>query len=63
MANHGLLAFDKDVAGAFKMAMEVEELAKQYYLSLQIGDPVILDNEEMDIIVQKFKSYGKQKQE
>lgn len=63
MANHGLLAFDKDVAGAFKMAMEVEELAKQYYLSLQIGDPVILDNEEMDIIVQKFKSYGKQKRE
>ena len=58
MANHGLLAFDRDVPTAFKMALEVEELAKQYYLSLQLGDPVILDEAEMKVVIEKFKTYG-----
>jgi L-fuculose-phosphate aldolase len=60
LANHGMIAMDKDIPSAFKMALEVEELAKQYYYSLQIGEPVILDDEEMKIIQEKFKSYGKQ---
>ena len=60
LANHGLIAFDKDVSSAFKMAQEVEELAKQYYYSLQIGEPVILDKEEMQTVLGKFKTYGKQ---
>ena len=60
MANHGLLAFDKNVASAFKMAQEVEELSKQYFYSLQLGEPVILDENEMDIVLEKFRSYGKQ---
>jgi len=61
LANHGQIAFDKDVPSAFKMAQEVEELAKQYYHSLQIGEPVILDKDEMQSVLQKFKTYGKQK--
>ena len=61
LANHGQIAFDKDVPSALKMAQEVEELAKQYYHSLQIGEPVILDKEEMQTVLEKFKTYGKQK--
>ena len=61
LANHGQIAFDKDVTSALKMAQEVEELAKQYYHSLQIGEPVILDKEEMQTVLEKFKTYGKQK--
>ncbi len=60
MANHGMLALDKDISSAFKMAMEVEELSKQYFYSLQAGEPVILDSEEMQINLDKFMSYGKQ---
>ena len=45
------------------MAVEVEELAKQYFYSLQIANPVILDKEEMQINLEKFKSYGKQRKE
>ena len=60
LANHGQIAFDKDVPAAFKMALEVEELAKQYYYSLQIGEPVILDEKEMGIVLNKFSTYGKQ---
>ena len=60
LANHGLIAFDKDVPTAFKMAQEVEELAKQYYYSIQIGEPVILNKIEMQTVLEKFKTYGKQ---
>jgi L-fuculose-phosphate aldolase len=60
MANHGMIALDKDIPSAFKMAIEVEELAKQYFYSMQIGDPIILDKKEMQINLEKFKSYGKQ---
>ena len=63
MANHGLLAFDKDVNAALKMTLEVEELARQYYLSLQIGTPTVLDDEEMSRIIEKFQHYGKQEAE
>ncbi|MBT7949997.1 MAG: class II aldolase [Gammaproteobacteria bacterium] len=60
MANHGMIALDKDISSAFKLAIEIEELAKQYFYSLQIGELVILDKEEMQINLEKFKSYGKQ---
>ncbi len=60
MANHGLIAFDKDVRSAFKMAQEVEELSKQYFFTLQLGEPVILDNAEMKTVLGKFSTYGKQ---
>lgn len=63
MANHGLLALDKDIPAAFRMALEVEELAKQYVYSLQAGEPVILDREEMQINLDKFRTYGKQAEE
>lgn len=63
MANHGLLALSKDIPSAFKMALEVEELAKQYFYSLQIGEPVILDRQEMQINLEKFRTYGKQGQD
>ncbi|MFT5133396.1 MAG: L-fuculose-phosphate aldolase [Gammaproteobacteria bacterium] len=61
MSNHGMIALDKDITSAFKMAIEVEELAKQYFYSLQVGEPVILDKKEMQINLEKFKTYGKQK--
>ncbi len=60
MANHGQIAFDRDVGAAFKMTLEVEELARQYYYSLQLGKPVLLDETEMTTILEKFQTYGKQ---
>ncbi|NKB37112.1 MAG: class II aldolase [Gammaproteobacteria bacterium] len=60
MANHGQIAFDKNVHSAFKMAQEVEELSKQYFYTLQLGEAVILDTAEMDTVLGKFSTYGKQ---
>ncbi len=59
LANHGMIALGEDVASALRMTLEVEELAKQYCLSLQIGAPQLLDKAEMRIILEKFKNYGR----
>ncbi len=60
LANHGVIALGKDVGAAFKMAQLVEELARQYLLSRMLGSPVLLDEAEMDVNLEKFKDYGKQ---
>ncbi|MBZ4419288.1 class II aldolase/adducin family protein [Myxococcus sp. RHSTA-1-4] len=60
LANHGMLALGKDLAGAFKLAVEVETLAAMYWRALQVGEPVILDSAEMERVIEKFKTYGQQ---
>jgi L-fuculose-phosphate aldolase len=37
----------------------VETLAAQYWRALQVGKPVILSDEEMDTVLEKFKTYGR----
>ena len=58
LANHGMIAVGKNIASAFALTQEVEELARQYILSKQAGSPVLLDEEEMRINLEKFKTYG-----
>ncbi len=58
LANHGVVTVAADLDKALWLAVEVENLARQYILASQIGTPVILPPEEMDRIVDKFKSYG-----
>ena len=60
MANHGMLATGKNLKETLSLSNQVEELAKQYVLALQIGQPVILSEQEMAINIEKFKHYGKQ---
>ena len=58
LANHGQLALGPALKAAFKMAQVVEVLAKQYTLSITLGGPVLLGDEEMELNVNKFKHYG-----
>jgi len=58
LANHGLLAGGVDVASAFNTAEEIEFCAQVYCRARAIGDPVILSEEEMAIMAEKFKTYG-----
>ena len=60
LANHGVLALGAELDAAFKMAQLVEELARQYLLSRLAGAPALLDDEEMDLNLEKFKDYGQQ---
>jgi L-fuculose-phosphate aldolase len=59
LAHHGVIALGVNLARAVWLAHEVEVLAKQYLLALQIGAPPLLSDEQMDEVLEKFKSYGK----
>ena len=60
MANHGVVAVGTDLKSAFATAEMVEYVSKIYLQAKAVGDPHILDTEEMAIILEKFKNYGKQ---
>lgn len=58
LANHGLLAGAKDLANALNITEEIEYCAELYYRAKSIGEPVILPEEEMKLMLEKFKTYG-----
>lgn len=62
LANHGLIACGPSLPRAFALAIEVEELAQQYLLAHTHGQPVVLDDAEMDRVLEGFKHYGAQAQ-
>ncbi len=58
MANHGIVTVGPNIASAFATAEELELVSRIYYQTKCIGQPVILTNEEMITIGEKFKTYG-----
>jgi len=60
LANHGMIVLGEDINSAYKLAEEVENIAKHYWISKQSGEPVLLDEKEMKLNIEKFKTYGKQ---
>ncbi|NLW23186.1 MAG: L-fuculose-phosphate aldolase [Tissierellia bacterium] len=63
LANHGLLAGADTLANAFNITEEIEYCAELYYRAKSIGEPVILPEEEMVLMMEKFKTYGQVKKE
>jgi L-fuculose-phosphate aldolase len=62
LANHGMIALGATPADTAALALEVETLCEQYARALQIGTPNLLSNAEMDVVLDKFKNYGRQTQ-
>lgn len=60
LANHGMISYGNSLGQALTIANETEVLARQYLESQRLGSPYILSDEEMDIILCKAKTYGKQ---
>jgi L-fuculose-phosphate aldolase len=58
LANHGMLALGGSLEKAMWHAMELETLARQYYLSLALGDPFILSDEQIAEVARGFATYG-----
>lgn len=58
LANHGLLAGGMNLAEAFNITEEIEYCAELYYRTKCIGNPVILPEGEMKLMIEKFKTYG-----
>jgi L-fuculose-phosphate aldolase len=60
LANHGMIAIGESLPKAMWRAIELETIAKQYYLSLAIGGPVLLSDAEIDDTHKGFAGYGLQ---
>lgn len=58
LANHGLITIGASLDKAMWLAVELETLAKQYYLSLQIGGPVLLSGEQIEETRVAMTGYG-----
>ena len=59
LCNHGCVGCGADLADALAIAQEVEHLARIYLLAQQLGEPLRLDEAEMQRVLQKFRtSYG-----
>ncbi len=59
LVNQGAVIIGGDLQSTFSLAEEVETLAQQYCEVLKVGQPAILSDNEMDEVLEKFKSYGK----
>ena len=60
LGTHGMICFHENLEKALKLAVEVETLAKQYWHARQIGDPVLLSEQQMDEVIARFGGYGQQ---
>ncbi len=63
LSNHGLLAGGPDLATAFTITEEIEFCCELYYRAKSIGEPVILSEAEMTMMMERFKNYGKRTEE
>jgi L-fuculose-phosphate aldolase len=58
LANHGLIAGAHNIETAFTIAEEIEFCAQIYYQTKSLGEPVLLSEQEMANLAEKFATYG-----
>lgn len=61
LANHGILAGSNDLLNAFNIVEEIEYCAEVFIKAKSVGEPVVLPDEEMTLMLEKFKTYGQKK--
>lgn len=61
LANHGMIVFGHNLTHALDLGIELETLCEQYWRACQMGEPVLLDDQEMAVVLEKFANYGQQK--
>jgi L-fuculose-phosphate aldolase len=55
-----MIALGANLDKAMWLAVELETIARQYYLSLVLGNPVILSDEQIEETARGFSTYGLQ---
>jgi len=60
LGSHGMVVLGSSLDEAMWRAVELETIAKMFYLASSIGTPEILADDEIARIVERFKSYGYQ---
>lgn len=59
LGNHGLIAGGETISQAFTTCEQVEFVAEVYYKALLVKNPVILTDSQMEVVLDKFGTYGK----
>ena len=57
LANHGMLARGTTLRAAYDTARMLETLARQYWLTLCAGSPVLLSRKNMAEVAERFRDY------
>lgn len=60
LQNHGVMAVGEDADAALETAEMVEFVARIHYQASAIGDPLIMNDDDLDYLVDMFGSYRKQ---
>ena len=63
LENHGLITLGASLDEAFDTAEALELVAQIYIQAKSIGEAKILNSEQMNVVIEKFKTYGKQDSE
>lgn len=58
LANHGSVTCAGSLKGAYGLACNLEFIAEVQYRAMCVGEPVVLSREEMENVMERFKSYG-----
>lgn len=62
LQNHGVLAVGRTLKEAYAVAVALEEAAMIYYLARQMGDPIVIPEEERRRMFREFRAaYGQPK--
>lgn len=59
LGHHGLIAIGGSLPQAMWLAVEVETLARQYHGCLQIGEPPLLSEQQIQDVINKIAGYGR----
>ncbi len=60
LANHGMVAVGGSLSEAYGRGIKLETLARQYMLCRSVADPVLLTDDELVAVKQRYKTYGRQ---
>ena len=63
LANHGIVVCGKNLKSAYGLAKGMEYVAEIQVTAMSVGEPVVLTKEEMDEVLEGFKTYGQVKRE
>lgn len=58
LANHGMIAMGRSLQHALDLTVKLETLARQYILACQVGEPVLLDEEELVEVHARYGTYA-----
>lgn len=61
LANHGINVVGDSLEETFAVTEQIEFCARLYWQARAFGEPVILPDEEMNMMVGRFENYGQQK--